>query len=55
VPRRLFNAFPGEHREGDFVIHFAGCPREVKLAGVRHAVAALTNPTLQPDTGSVRP
>jgi len=55
VPRRLFNAFPGEHRAGDFVIHFAGCPREVKLAGVRQAVAALTHPTLQPDTGSVSP
>ncbi len=40
VPRRLFNAFPGEHREGDFILHFAGSSPEAKLAGVRKAVLA---------------
>jgi hypothetical protein len=40
VSRRLFNSFAGEHQEGDFILHFAGCPREMKLAGLRKAVPA---------------
>jgi predicted O-methyltransferase YrrM len=45
VPRRLFNAFPGEHRAGDFVLHFAGSSPEAKLAGVRKAVLAARDDT----------
>jgi hypothetical protein len=40
VPRRLFNSFAGEHRPGDFIIHFAGCTRTAKMAGVQRALAA---------------
>ena len=38
VPRQRFNSFPGEHREGDFVVHYAGWSREAKAAGLRQAV-----------------
>lgn len=34
VSRRLFNSFFDEYQSGDFVIHFAGCKHELKLAGV---------------------
>lgn len=35
VPRRRFNSFFEEYEQGDFVIHFAGCKADVKLAGVK--------------------
>jgi hypothetical protein len=35
VSRRLFNSFLDEYQRGDFVIHFAGCAHELKLAGVK--------------------
>jgi GR25 family glycosyltransferase involved in LPS biosynthesis len=40
VPRRLFNSFAEEHRAGDFIKHFAGLSHEVKLEGVRKAMAS---------------
>ncbi len=40
VPRRLFNSFAEEHRAGDFVKHFAGLKHELKLAGVKKAMAS---------------
>jgi hypothetical protein len=38
VSRRLFNSFAMEYQVGDFIIHFAGCTREAKLAGVKKAI-----------------
>jgi hypothetical protein len=35
VSRRRFNSYFDEYRKGDFVLHFAGCAHEVKLAGVK--------------------
>jgi hypothetical protein len=38
VSRRLFNSFFDEYQRGDFIIHFAGCKHELKLAGVKGVV-----------------
>jgi hypothetical protein len=42
VSRHLLNAFPDEYRKGDFIIHFAGCTLEAKLAGVKRILASAT-------------
>jgi galactosyl transferase GMA12/MNN10 family len=39
VRRRLLNAFPDEYREGDFIVHYAGCALEAKLTGVKKILA----------------
>jgi hypothetical protein len=39
VSRRLFNSFLDEYQEGDFIIHFAGCRHDLKLAGVKAVVS----------------
>jgi hypothetical protein len=43
VSRRLFNSFCDEYQEGDFIIHFAGCKPEVKLAGVKTVVTSVVH------------
>jgi hypothetical protein len=40
VSRRLFNSFAHEHQKGDFIIHFAAWPAEMKLAGAKKAIAS---------------
>lgn len=42
VSRRLFNSFFDEYEEGDFIIHFAGCSHEMKLASVKSIVDSMT-------------
>jgi hypothetical protein len=41
VSRRLFNSFIDEYEPGDFVLHFAGCAPEMKLAGVKKVIASM--------------
>ncbi len=56
VPRRLFNSFAGEHRAGDFILHFAGCAREAKVAGVQRAILdAWTRTWGSPVSGEMPP
>jgi hypothetical protein len=40
VSRRLFNSFANEYQKGDFIIHFAGLPAGIKLAGAKAAIAS---------------
>ncbi len=44
VSRRLFNSFFDEYQKGDFIVHFAGCQHELKLAGVKRVVESLGRP-----------
>jgi hypothetical protein len=44
VSRYLFNSFCDEYQEGDFIIHFAGCKPDVKLAGVKSVVNSVGRP-----------
>jgi hypothetical protein len=39
VRRRMFNAFPNEYRQGDFIVHYAGCSLKAKLRGVKKIIA----------------
>ncbi|MGH7193983.1 MAG: hypothetical protein ACREJM_10685, partial [Candidatus Saccharimonadales bacterium] len=41
VSRRRFNSFFDEYQEGDFIIHFAGCKHELKLAGVKGVISRM--------------
>jgi len=39
ISPRLLVSLGGEYQQGDFILHFAGCSPEAKLAGVKQALA----------------
>jgi hypothetical protein len=44
VSRRSFNSFFDEYEPGDFVIHFAGCNHETKVASVKRIINSMGRP-----------
>jgi len=54
VSRRLFNSFFDEYEPGDFVLHFAGCNHEMKLASVRSIVDSAGPVTKRSPGGAAR-
>jgi hypothetical protein len=51
VSRRMLNSFANEHKKGDFIIHFAGWPAEMKLAGAKKAIASTAQSTVKQRNG----
>lgn len=41
VPRVMFNSFAREFKEGDFILHFAGCSHSDRVRGIRERVQKL--------------
>lgn len=54
VSRRLFNSFFDEYQPGDFVIHFAGCSHELKLASVKRIADSMRRQSRRSSTAGRR-